>query len=68
MIIDGEELKLVCEDCGHRFTRIIGYGAICPTPMLRRRILKENPSKCPVCGSLKVKETSLFGRLKNLFG
>lgn len=55
MIIDGEELKLVCKDCGHRFTRIIGYGPVCPTPILRR-ILKENPSKCPVCGSLRIKE------------
>ena len=62
MLIDGEEIKLVCNDCGHQFTRIIGYGPICPTPWLRRKILKDKPSKCPACGSLNVKDESMWGK------
>lgn len=63
MIIDGEGLRLVCKDCGHKYSFVIGYGPVCPTPWLRRMKLKENPPVCPKCGSNNWKCRSLFSRL-----
>lgn len=51
MIIDGEELKLKCKKCGHKYTHVLGYGPVSPTPWLRVIKLKENPPVCPRCGS-----------------
>lgn len=62
MIIDGEELKFKCKVCGHKFTYIIGYGPVCPTPWLRYQRLKENPPRCPKCSSLAVKRSYFWNR------
>lgn len=51
MIFDGEELKLKCKKCGHKYTHILCYGPVCPTPWLRAMQLRENPPVCPKCGS-----------------
>lgn len=59
MIIDGEVLTMVCQNCGKRFKHIIGYGPICPTPWLREKILKENPPACPNCGSKNCKQLGI---------
>ena len=50
MIIDGEELTFKCNECGHKFKRLIGYGPIYPIPTLRGKS-KENTTVCPKCGS-----------------
>lgn len=60
MIIDGEELRMKCRRCGHEFKHIIGYGPVAPTFWLRAQKLKENPPKCPKCGSMDVKKLTLF--------
>ena len=59
MIIDGEILTFRCKDCGNKFSHMIGYGPICPTPWLRHEMLKKNPPQCPKCNSLNVKQTLL---------
>ncbi len=63
-IIDGEALKMVCENCGHEFVHIIGYGPICPTQWLRKKILRENPPVCDRCGSRNVRERTCWDWLK----
>ena len=65
MIVDGEELTMVCQDCGKRFKHIIGYGPTCPTPWLRDKMLKEYPPICPNCGSKKSKRLSIIGNILN---
>lgn len=62
-VIDGEELTFKCIECGHKFTRLIGYGPIYPTPWLRKKILKENPSVCPHCHSQNVKRLTMLGKM-----
>lgn len=64
MIIDGEELKMICKDCGHKFEHIIGYGPICPTSMFRKQKLTENPPVCPKCHSKNVKRCSIWNLFK----
>lgn len=66
MIIDGEELSFHCKNCGKEFKHIIGYGPVCPMPWLRNLKLKENPPKCPQCGSLNVKRKTFLGGLFGL--
>lgn len=66
MIIDGEELKLVCKCCGHKYTHIIGYGPICPSHCLREIMLKKNPPVCPKCGSHDWKYRNLISRIFGL--
>ena len=63
MIIDGEELTFKCNECGHKFNRLIGYGPICSTPNLREKKLKENTTACPKCCSNDVHRLSILGRL-----
>lgn len=60
MIIDGEELRMVCKDCGHRFKHVIGYGPVFPSISLRKRMLKEYPPVCPKCKSKNVKQRSFW--------
>lgn len=62
MIIDGEELTFKCNECGHKFKRLIGYGPICPIPTLRGKS-KENTTVCPKCGSNDVHRLTILGRL-----
>ena len=62
-IIDGEILKMKCKDCGHKFEHMIGYGPVCPTPWLRKKILKEKPPRCPECRSQNVKSLNFLERL-----
>lgn len=57
MIIDGEILNFKCKDCGSKFKRMIGYGPICPNPVLRRELLRKNPPVCPKCKSKNVTQT-----------
>ncbi len=64
MICDGEEIRMVCRDCGHRFRHIIGYGPVCPLPGERERRLKKNPPVCPKCHSTNVEQASLGDRFK----
>lgn len=59
MLIDGEILIFKCKECENKFTHMIGYGPICPTPWLRRQILEENPPVCPNCQSLNIRQTIL---------
>ena len=59
MIIDVETLSFKCSECGNKFSHLIGYGPICPTPWLRRQKLKENPPQCPKCKSKNVSQTLL---------
>ena len=67
-IIDGEEQTMICQECGNRFKHIIGYGPICPTPWLREKILKENPPKCPRCGSVNCKQFNIIDRILSRIG
>ena len=65
MFIDGEVVQLRCKDCGERFSRMVGYGPICPTPEFRSKMLKENDTRCPKCNSrnYKVYHGGLLDRL-----
>lgn len=67
IIIDGEEVKLECRDCGERYSHIIGYGPFCPTLEMRKESLRRNPPKCPACGSRSYKELGLFDHVKDWF-
>ena len=67
-IIDGEELTMICQECGTRFKHIIGYGSICPSPWLREKKLKENPPVCPKCGSKECKRLGIIGNLLSRIG
>ena len=64
MIIDGEELKMVCQDCGNKFKYIIGYGPVYPTFGLQKQKLRENPPICPKCHSKNVKRCSIWDLFK----
>lgn len=57
MIIDGEILDFECKECGFKFKHIIGYGPICPNPIVRRDSLRKKPPVCPACKSKNVKQT-----------
>ena len=65
IIIDGEELKMVCQSCGNHFKHIIGYGPLCPTPWLRNKILKENIPVCPKCGSKNCRQSGIIKDLRS---
>ncbi|MDE5881446.1 MAG: hypothetical protein K2H60_06915 [Muribaculaceae bacterium] len=67
MIIDGEELNIECRRCGHRYTHIIGYGPICPTPELRRENLRKYPPVCPRCKSSDYKVRTLLDSILDFF-
>ncbi len=67
MIIDGEELRLQCKQCGTKYKHIIGYGPICPNEWLRQKRLQDNPPECPRCGSSNYKRLSLGGSILDLF-
>lgn len=66
-LIDGEELTYVCNNCGHKFRWIVGYGPVCPNPILRAQLLKKNPPQCPHCKSRDVKRCTIFGAIFGVF-
>ena len=63
MIIDGEELRLQCKQCGTKYKHIIGYGPIFPNSWMRKKSLRENPPVCPKCGSHSWDYRSFLDRL-----
>ncbi len=67
MLIDAEELRLQCKDCGSKYKHIIGYGPICPNELLRQQKLRDYPPHCPKCDSSNFKRLSLWGSLLDLF-
>lgn len=67
MIIDGEELRLQCKQCGKKYKHIIGYGPMCPNEWLRRERLRECPPHCPKCGSTNYKQFSILDSIIDFF-
>lgn len=67
IIIDGEELKLECKSCGQRYTHIVGYGPMAPSPWLRRQQLKNNPPVCPRCKSSLYKTRTFLDSILDFF-
>lgn len=67
MIIDGEELRLQCKQCGTKYKHIIGYGPYAPTEWLRQETLRKYPPHCPKCGSTDYKRLLLWGHILDLF-
>lgn len=67
MIIDGEELRMQCKQCGTKYKHIIGYGPICPNEWMRQESLRKYPPHCPKCGSSNYKRLSLWGQILDIF-